>query len=53
MLTKGSKLFFIFFSLAILSSFVVTFYNKGIQRQFEIFTDEEAFTEALAEYFAE
>lgn len=53
MLTKGSKLFFIFFSLAILSSFAITFYHKGVQRQFEIFTDEEAFAEALVEYFAE
>lgn len=53
MLTKGSKLFFVIFFALILGSIATTFYRKSVLRQFEIYTDEAAFSEALIEYFAE
>ena len=49
MVDKKSKIFFtIFFSLIVIS-FVVTFYRYVILKDFDIFTDEEAFNEALIE----
>lgn len=53
MLNSGSKIFFLFFFLAVLISLSFNFYRKGVLKNFEIFTDEEVFQEELKIYFEE
>jgi len=44
-----SKKFVIIFILLVLLSIAYSFYNYVVKENFEIFTDEEAFNEALLE----
>lgn len=49
MLDNKSKIFFVVFAFLVLTSLVVTYYKYVILENFTIFTDEEAFNEALLE----
>ena len=50
MIDKKSKIFFtIFFSLTIIFV-LITYYKYMVQKDFEIFTDEELFDESLLDY---
>lgn len=49
MLDKKSKTFFTLLAFLAMVSLVTTFYKYVILKDFTIFTDEEAFNEALLE----
>jgi len=49
MIDKQSKIFFSIFLLLLVVSIIFTYYKYVVQKDFKVFTDEEAFNESLLE----
>ncbi len=49
MINKGSKIFFTIFFILVISSVIFTYYRYVVLKDFDFFTDKEAFDASLSE----